>query len=107
MRSLPEWIEFRPGPSKPKTLTWDVVSKSAGDILGRIAWFGRWRRYSFYPEPGTVFDEVCLRDIATFCEEQTAAHRQAVEIRRQLRLTEDRRRLGVVQEFFAPDRLIK
>lgn len=71
------YIWFRPGPPKPKTSTWDVVSKSSGDVLGRIAWFGRWRRYSFWPAEGTIFDEVCLRKIADFCEGRTKEHRQA------------------------------
>lgn len=52
--------------------TWDTD----GFRLGTIKWFGRWRKYAFYPEAGCLFEETCLRDIAEFCEQETKAQRR-------------------------------
>jgi hypothetical protein len=72
-------IVFKSAPKvKPnaKTLRWWVQSiYEPRPVLADIAWFGRWRKYAMYPRPGTVFEEVCLREIAAFCEERTKEHR--------------------------------
>jgi len=72
----PTWIRFdATGPSDSgKTETWRV-STLDGAPLGRIAWFGRWRRYAFFPFDATVFEQQCLRDIAAFCEQATQDRR--------------------------------
>jgi len=74
----PKWIRFdSTGASDSgKTETWRV-STLDGTPLGRVAWFGRWRRYAFFPFDATVFEPQCLRDLAAFCEERTMAHRRA------------------------------
>lgn len=61
----PRWISFEPvsAPGR-KTAIWRVVSRRRGDVLGIVQWFGRWRQYSFFPEPNTVFNQGCLKDIA-------------------------------------------
>ncbi len=58
-----------------KTKRWDVHSKYGGALLGRIAWFGRWRKYGFYPWPETVFEEVCMRELSDFIVERTKDQR--------------------------------
>ena len=70
------FIKFVPGPSKPKTGTWRVVSRETEVLLGVVAWYGPWRKYSFHPEGWTVFEQKCLREIADFCERQTAEHKK-------------------------------
>jgi hypothetical protein len=61
-----------------KTDVWNVVPLAAPSAsLGIIKWYGAWRRYCFFPAPSTIFEETCLRDIATFCEAGTKAHREA------------------------------
>jgi hypothetical protein len=60
-------------PSSEKTCVWDVRSKH-GDHLGEVKWFGRWRKYTFFPAPGW-FEEVCLREIAQFIVDRTAEHK--------------------------------
>lgn len=72
-----QWIEFvDAGTSKSGvTRIWSVQSKSQGAILGYIQWFGRWRCYAFDPLAETVYNAGCLRDIARFCEQATAEHR--------------------------------
>lgn len=54
-----------------KTELWAVISKHSGADLGWIKWYGRWRCYTFYPEPGTLFNEGCLNDIAEVCKTLT------------------------------------
>lgn len=52
-----------------KTKLFDVYS---GEIeLGKICFFGRWRKYVFYPEPDTLYDHLCLIEISDFCKKQT------------------------------------
>lgn len=75
------FIEFHDGGRSPsgKTAIWFVYAKGRdlrGGQLGQIAWFGRWRCYGFFPLAGTVYERTCLRDIADFCERETAAHRE-------------------------------
>ncbi len=60
-----------------KTHIWGVTAK-AGGFLGEVKWFSRWRKYSFYPEPGCVFEEVCLGDIADFLKWATHSHKHGV-----------------------------
>ena len=76
---MSKWIEFIQMRRTEKTIIWDVVTKDGGVVLGEIKWFGRWRKYSFYPKPETVYEQACLRDIAAFIDEQMAARRPAPE----------------------------
>lgn len=57
-----------------KTLCWDVMS-DAGERLGGISWFARWRKYAFFPAHGSIYEEVCLREIAFFINERTTEHK--------------------------------
>lgn len=47
-----------------KTMVWNVISQSSEIVLGRIAWYGPWRQYCFYPSNGTIFNTDCLIAIA-------------------------------------------
>jgi len=60
-----------------KTNIYEVLEKGGGvsALLGTIKWFGRWRKYCFYPVENTIYEETCLRDISQFIEEETKAHR--------------------------------
>jgi hypothetical protein len=46
-----------------------------GAVLGQVKWFARWRKYSFFPEGGMVFEQTCLREIAYLCEAATDWHK--------------------------------
>lgn len=70
------WISFVPGEPRPRTLTWHVVTAKQMP-LGEIRWLPRWRCYGFWPDDGTVYEAVCLREIAEFCSRKTAAHKAA------------------------------
>ena len=59
---------------KSKTRKTDVWRISGQVELGQVGWYAPWRRYAFYPNPNTIYEPDCLRDLATFCEERTRAH---------------------------------
>lgn len=69
------YITKVPTPTKRKTGIFEVFSFGTDFLLGKVSWYSRWRRYAFFPQPGTVFEQECLRDIAMFCEMQTNQHR--------------------------------
>ncbi len=81
MGKINEWITFgyRRLSKSGKTFIWDVCGKNINDsgdgVLGTIQWIARWRTYAFYPHQNTVYEKVCLRLIADFCETQTKKHR--------------------------------
>jgi hypothetical protein len=78
------YIDFRLHGFSPsgKTKVWVVQNREDHSILGRVVWFGRWRRYTFNPPVSSdlVFEEVCLREIAQFIEEETKAHRVSKKV---------------------------
>jgi hypothetical protein len=78
-------IRFIPAPPKPKTKVWWVVSKYDDTHLGWIGWFSKWRKYSYFPRPDTVYEEVCLKEIADFCVGQTQLHRDMITARKILK----------------------
>lgn len=73
---MASWIRFNEmrRSASGRTRIWHVVSLD-GQLLGEVHWFSRWRKYAFFPHPGTVFEQDCLRELATFCERQTAEHK--------------------------------
>jgi hypothetical protein len=73
------YLDFREGPPAGKTGRWFVVSWSRGDSLGVIKWFGRWRQYCFFPEPETVWNRDCLKDVTAFIAKQMEARKRGSE----------------------------
>ena len=70
------WLRFVLAPEQnPKTSVHLVLAKDGDAELGQVRWFGRWRRYAFFPAIGTIYEPTCLRDIADFCERQTLSHK--------------------------------
>ncbi len=59
------FLTFRsePIPVTRKTPIWSVWSSAEHTLLGRIHWFAAWRTFVFSPEPETIFDRKCLREI--------------------------------------------
>lgn len=53
-------------PLKPgrKTREYSVLTRAQGAEIGRIGWYGPWRKFCFFPGPDTVWDAVCLVDIS-------------------------------------------
>lgn len=67
-------IEFKHiGQSKSgHTEIWIVRSTTRGTILGRVAWYGSWQQYTFFPAQRTVWNQVCLQAINEFIEQEMA-----------------------------------
>ena len=64
-----KWVIFAlAAEQNPKTSVWNVLSKEGGETLGQVRWYGRWRKYAFFPRPNTLYENDCLRDIAGFIE---------------------------------------
>lgn len=84
-RSNP-YIEFRDvTPDDRRTRVVEVVAVRDGALLGTVKWFGRWRRYAFFPEPGCAFDPGCLEAVGGNMLRLTDAHARAVAERRLVR----------------------
>ena len=77
-RVVGTYVVFLSWQTTPGVMTnrWDVRSKEDAD-LGLIKWYTSWRKYCFYPNGFTIFEQVCLREIAEFIEQETAAHKAA------------------------------
>jgi len=65
-----KWLEFKflSTSFSGKTFTWNVVSKTKGNILGKVSWYGPWRQYAFFPVVSTIFNSGCLSDIQKFID---------------------------------------
>lgn len=70
-------ILFVPAAPKAKTKVWWILNRYDHGHLGWIAWYSHWRKYSFTPNGGSVYEEKCLREIADFCEKKTKEHKAA------------------------------
>lgn len=66
-----------------KTRRWEVFEEGGvvgGVLLGHISWFGPWRRYVFRPCAETVYEQRCMRDIASFLESSTDSHKKGYDV---------------------------
>lgn len=74
-----QYLTFEPLPraADARTDRVLVVSRSSGDTLGTVKWFGRWRQYCFFPAAGTIYNPDCLRAIEQYASALTRAHRAA------------------------------
>lgn len=56
-----KWIKFELADKQnPKTQVYNVVAKEDGFILSQVKWFGRWRKYAFFPNEDTVYEKCLL-----------------------------------------------
>lgn len=82
----PDFIELPPGKwiviefcsmsKSGKTALYDVFPKGSDSSIGSVGWHAPWRRYAFFPLPGTLYEQDCLRDIADALEGLTGDHRK-------------------------------
>lgn len=63
------YINFLSKSKSGKTNIYQVMADT-GYYLGDIKWKASWRKYAFFPESDTLYEQDCLRDIAKFLEEQ-------------------------------------
>lgn len=74
-----KWITVTQRGTSPsgKTNVYDVVALVGGYFLGQVRWYPAWRKYAFFPDQYTIFEEDCMRDIAQFLDDTTKAHKAA------------------------------
>ena len=66
MKTQYQYIYFTKVEDKPKTSVWYCVGQNNNDLLGIVKWYRPWRQYCFFPEPNTVFNVGCHKDIDDF-----------------------------------------
>jgi len=64
-----------------KTRVWEVTAIASDEVLGRVQFYGAWRKYTFSPFAGTLYDHSCLREIADFAEAESGKWREEVAAR--------------------------
>lgn len=69
-RAFVKFVEVTPSTRRVLTRKWSVLSLT-GAALGLIRWKASWRKYTFEPCAETVYDAVCLIQIANWCITQT------------------------------------
>lgn len=69
-----DFIEYDRGHCR--TQRWRVKHVEGDDDLGIVKWYPPWRRYCFFPESDTLFDENCLREIHAFIIQEMAARKE-------------------------------
>jgi hypothetical protein len=74
-----KWINIIPAHGRGKTKRWCVMTADGSTELGWISFYSRWRKYSFFPNPETLYEADCLRDIANFCETETKLWRASLK----------------------------
>lgn len=81
---MASYVKFLPSGQSPssKTRVWDVVAEENSFPLGKIRYFSRWHQYAFFPNGNTVFEKICLRDIAEFCDLRSIEHRRGIAAKR-------------------------
>ena len=77
--SIGKYLEAHEAPVEPRMTTkrWSIRSRTQGSVLGYVAWFPRWRQYTFDPRAETTFNAVCLTDIARFLDRVNREHHEA------------------------------
>lgn len=51
---------------KRKTPIYHIESMLSKDEIGQIKWYGAWRKFCFYPNGDTIWDNKCLEQIIAF-----------------------------------------
>lgn len=73
-------IEQMPQQGGRITQMWRVVTNDGiGNLLGVIRWHAPWRKYAFFPEDGTLFEQDCLQDLSQTLIDKTAEHRSRLK----------------------------
>ena len=49
-----------------KTPIYHIESMLSKDEIGQIKWYGAWRKFCFYPNGDTIWDNKCLEQIIAF-----------------------------------------
>lgn len=72
---MKSYLTFREIKFTGKTYEWMILN--GVHDLGRIRWHAPWRRYCFYPNPCSIWDYGCLREVAAFIDAEMAKRKAA------------------------------
>lgn len=61
-------IDFEKKTKSGKTMIFYVRNKKYSDFLGWIKWNTGYRKYAFYPEENTYYEEDCLKNLSEFLD---------------------------------------
>lgn len=67
--------------NRKKTTEYWVSNRDTGVHLGTIKWYGPFRKYSFFPQPDTVFEQTCLQDITNFVVQLERERRERLSLK--------------------------
>jgi hypothetical protein len=71
---------FKGHSASGKTRVYEVDTKDEIRVcLGEVRWYAPWRKYAFFPDPDTLYEQDCLRDIAEFLEGLMIERRERAE----------------------------
>ena len=59
-------------------------TRFSGEVIGIVKWYPGWRAFAFFPQPQTLFEPQCLRDLADFCEAETLKRREERKLEREV-----------------------
>ena len=79
LRAEGRWIAFWKLPRYTSRITeiFEVRTSDRTQLLGEVGWYAPWRKYAFFPQANRIFEASCLRDVATFCEDETLERQAA------------------------------
>lgn len=69
--------------STGKTDIWGVYNRNEDDYLGVVKWYSPWRKYIFYPEGDTFYDDKCMKEISIFLTDLNFVHKCSLESKHQ------------------------
>lgn len=71
-----KWIKADELAKGGVTKRFHISALQGGMSLGIVKWHPGWRRFAFFPNPNTLYESECLRDLAEFCETETAKRKE-------------------------------
>jgi len=66
MKTEYQYIRFVELAATGKTRKFSCQNIRSGAELGRVQWYGAWRRYCYFPTVQAVYSASCLADIQHF-----------------------------------------
>lgn len=72
------YLKFTKLPQKDgkKTSVWKITNLDMAFILGYIKWHGPWRKYCFFPEGQTIWDNKCMQEVQDFVVEEMSKRKK-------------------------------
>lgn len=59
-----------------KTPIYNIINNNNLKI-GQIRWYGPWRKFCFYPDSDTIWDNNCLQDVLNIINDYNSKWRQS------------------------------